>query len=128
VPPSNAGVADEDAGAVLVHLRVEAFLEVHERPARGEFEPATGEVVGGLLDVGEILNYCHRLVSSLRRAWGPGDESIYRHQCRECKQLSWLFFAFFRLLKAVSRFCTSIHQHVGQRFLVGTAGAVTERT
>src|SRR5947209_10660932 len=33
-------------------------------------------------DVGGVFH----LVSSLRRAWGPGDESIYRHKFRECKQ------------------------------------------
>src|SRR5260370_42578409 len=68
LPPPNAGVADEDAGAVLVHLRVEAFFEVDEGAARGEFEPATGEMIGGRFDAGEILDcgHCRILVEAGR--------------------------------------------------------------
>src|SRR5258707_10144239 len=67
-PPSDAGVADEDAGAVLVNLCAETFLEVDEGTARGEFEPATGEVVGGRFDAGEILDcgHCRILVEAVR--------------------------------------------------------------
>ena len=75
--PSDAGVADKDAGAVLVHLGVEALLEVHERPARGALEPVRDEVIASFrrppslaaLAAGVAVHPVH-LARSFRRRFG----------------------------------------------------------